>query len=423
LISWLFLSVSLIGAGFTANALRPLKRPATLAMFSFLAGWMTTELALQHLIWQAVASAGFIALGALDSWPGQLGLGMVLFSWAGLLRLIAASFRTSGQIENALVAGLGPEYRTEAAAELREHFDRPISWGRILRLFPIRHPDVVRHRDIVFATHGHLELKLDVYQHRDQPKDRPVVLYVHGGGWVIGDKKHQGHVTMNHMAARGWVGVSIDYRLSPRATFPDHLIDVKRAIKWVREHIAEYGGDAAFVALCGGSAGGHLSALAALTPNDAEYQPGFEEVDTEVQACVPYYGIFDFTDRFGHWPNPGMARMLERLVLKVSRSVDPDAFRKASPIDHIGAEAPPFMVVQGDCDVLVPVEEARQFVSAFRQQTDAPIVYAEIVGGQHAFEVFPSIRSALFITGVERFLAVAHARQAQSSEPEAQSSA
>ena len=92
---------------------------------------------------------------------------------------------------------------------------------------------------------------------------------------------------MYHLAARGWVCVAANYRLSPRATFPDHLIDVKRALAWIKRHGAEYGADPDFVVVTGGSAGGHLAALVALTANDPEYQPGFEDVDTTVQALRP----------------------------------------------------------------------------------------------------------------------------------------
>ncbi len=89
--------------------------------------------------------------------------------------------------------------------------------------------------------------------------------------------------------------VAINYRLSPRATWPAHIVDCKRAVAWVREHIAEYGGDPGFIAVSGGSAGGHLSSLLALTPNQPEWQPGFEDMDTSVDACLPFYGVYDTT--------------------------------------------------------------------------------------------------------------------------------
>ena len=111
-----------------------------------------------------------------------------------------------------------------------------------------------------------------------------MLLQIHGGAWVIGNKRQQALPLMHHLAAHGWVCVAANYRLSPRATFPDHLIDVKLALGWIHEHIDSYGGDPEFVAITGGSAGGHLASLAALTANHPEYQPGFEPAETSVKS-------------------------------------------------------------------------------------------------------------------------------------------
>jgi acetyl esterase/lipase len=208
---------------------------------------------------------------------------------------------------------------------------------------------------------------------------------------------------MQYLAARGWVCFGIDYRLSPRATFPDHLVDVKRAIRWVREEGAQYGADPAFLVVAGGSAGGHLAALAALTAGDTLYQPGFETVDTSVAGCIGFYGVYDFMDRYGHWPSDGLQRLLERYVMKSRRDEDPLAWERASPMSRVHAEAPPFFLVHGDCDNLVPVAEARRFAETLRTSSQAPVVYAEIPGGHHAFEVFPSPRSELVLRGIGRF--------------------
>jgi len=127
---------------------------------------------------------------------------------------------------------------------------------------------------------------------------------------------------MRELASRGWVCVASNYRLSPKATMPDHIVDVKRAIAWIREHIEEYGGDPDFVCITGGSAGGHLCSLAALTANDPRFQPGFESVDTSVHACVPFYGVFDFLDRAGDRGPAKMADAIERQV-HVTRDAKP----------------------------------------------------------------------------------------------------
>ena len=104
---------------------------------------------------------------------------------------------------------------------------------------------------------------------------------------------------MYHLAAKGWVCVAINYRLAPRDPFPAQIIDVKKGIAWIRENIASYGGDPDYIAITGGSAGGHLCALAALTPNDPEWQPGFEDVDTSVQVAIPHYGVYDLAGATG----------------------------------------------------------------------------------------------------------------------------
>jgi acetyl esterase/lipase len=210
---------------------------------------------------------------------------------------------------------------------------------------------------------------------------------------------------MMRMARSGWVCVAPNYRLSPGATWPDHIVDLKRALAWVKAHIAEYGGDPGFVAVTGGSAGGHLSALLALSANDPAFQPGFEGADTTVQACVPFYGIYDFTDHHSAQLHHGLQGMLARVVMKTSLDTHREQWEQASPLHRIHAGAPPFFVVHGTHDSLTPVEEARLFVEMLRKTSHEPVCYAEIPGAQHAFELFHSLRSAHVVSGVERFLA------------------
>ncbi len=128
---------------------------------------------------------------------------------------------------------------------------------------------VNRTRGVKFAEVDGMKLRLDVYRPADDDPDddliQPAVIQVHGGGWLAGSRFEQGIPLLNHMASIGWVGFNIDYRLSPQATFPDHVVDVKRAIAWVRENAEELGIDPEMICLTGGSAGGHLTALAALT--------------------------------------------------------------------------------------------------------------------------------------------------------------
>lgn len=403
--SWLFLVASLWGAWFTWNAYRPIHAQRHLSVLSFFAGWFTLELPLHHIGWQAVVTFAFAAFGALEHAPGWVGLAVTLGSWIGLARIGLAASRVESVVEQALTDGLGGDYRERISAERVERLVPGFRRRQFLMPFPIRRAGIVRVRDVRYARAENVDLRLDVWHGEGRPSGCPVLLQIHGGAWILGSKNEQGLPLMQLLASRGWVCVSADYRLSPRATFPDHLIDLKRAIAWIRAHIAEYGGDPELLVVTGGSAGGHLCSMVALTANDASYQPGFEDVDTSVAACVSFYGIYDFRDRERHWKHSGFRRLLERQVMKATVDEAPEAYDRASPIMRITRDAPPFLVVHGTHDTLVPVASARRFVAAFREVAREPIVYLEVPGAQHAFEIFPSPRAALVLHGVERFLA------------------
>src|SRR5262249_16525809 len=155
----------------------------------------------------------------------------------------------------------------------------------------------------------------------------------------------------------------------------------------------------------GGSAGGHLAALAALTPNRSEWQPGFEDADTSVAAAVAFYGVYDFANRSGT-SRAGTTALLAKRVMKTRLAHDPLRWEEASPLSPLGPQAPPFFVLHGVNDSLVPVEEARLFVNQLRGASTEPVVYAELPLAQHAFDSLPSVRAYHTAHAVERFLAV-----------------
>jgi acetyl esterase/lipase len=210
---------------------------------------------------------------------------------------------------------------------------------------------------------------------------------------------------LSHLADRGWVCVAINYRLSPRNRWPAHIVDVKRAIAWVRRNIADFGGDPGFIGLTGGSAGGHLSSLAALTPNEPQWQPGFEDADTSVSAALPFYGAYDWVDaeRIG---NRGVLWHVERSVVQARMSDDPAPFTTASPMSRITADAPPMFVSHGTNDALIPVQQAREFVGRLRATSRAPVVYAELPRAEHGFDICGTPRAAAAAAAAGRFLGV-----------------
>jgi acetyl esterase/lipase len=350
-----------------------------------------------------VATGVFIWFGALDGWAGWVGLAVAVVDWVGLLGLGLAGHRTARVTAAALddVRAQTFPIPTEPTAPTWGR------WWRVTRAIPLRSRAVEATPDIDYWGDGIARHRLDVYRSRLAPPDKaPVMVYIHGGAWMIGDKRQQGKPMMYELVARGWVCVAINYRLSPKATWPEHIVDVKRAVAWVKEHIAEYGGDPSFVAVSGGSAGGHLCALLALSAGDPSFQPGFEELDTSVQACVPFYGVMDLTGspegsaRFG----PGLLKMLEKKVMKTKEAEHPEVFRDASPTCRVHAGAPPFFVLQGVNDTLVPVETARIFVDRLRAVSRQPVAYAELPLAQHAFDVLASLRCQATTSAVADFL-------------------
>ncbi len=387
------------------NVWRPLRAPATVATFSFFAGWLVGELAIHHVLAQLAGALALVVLGGATGVPAAVGGALLGVSWLLLIAFYAHGHLQRTRIRAALDAAGAPEDPAHARGALE-------TLRKLVVPIPVFDLGVRCTGHVPFARIDGVTLKLDVHQPRAGGTGLPVLVYVHGGGWVIGHREHQGLPLLQHFAARGWVCFSVDHRRSPRATFPEHLCDVKSALAWVREHAHEYGGDPSFLVLAGNSSGAHLAALAALTGNDPVYQPGFEHADTSVQACLGFYGVYDLFDRHGHHKNDGLRTLLERWVLKCSPADAPERYREHSPIDRVHAGRPPFLLVHGTRDTLSPVGEARRFAEALRAVPGATTCYLEVPYAQHAFEVFPSPRALHVLDGAFRFASAVRARHA-----------
>ena len=220
------------------------------------------------------------------------------------------------------------------------------SWSR--RQY-VKKADVVRYGP-------HRANVADIWHRGDLPRDgkAPVLLQVPGGAWAIGMRRPQAYPLMSHMAERGWI-VRVDGVPGQPA---QHLARPHRR----RQAGAGLGqGEHRrlrrrpdFVAITGGSAGGHLTALAALTPNDPQWQPGFEDADTSVVAAVPIYGRYDWFTREGSG-RPEFIAILQRYIVKKRFAENRQDYLDASPITKVRADAPPFFVLHGTDDSIIPV--------------------------------------------------------------------
>jgi acetyl esterase/lipase len=208
------------------------------------------------------------------------------------------------------------------------------------------------------------------------------------------------------LALAGWHVFTPSYRLSPDATFPDHLMDIKRSIAWVRSNAEHLGVDTDAIAIAGGSSGGNLAALAALTENDPTLQPGFEEIDTSLSACIPLYGVHDMLDADGAplWP------YLATTVLKSDPRLDPDGWAAASPIRMVTDDRPAFFVVHGANDTLVDVDHSRRFVDALRSAGGPAVGYLELPDANHGYDFFAGVRGRATAAAVVEALEYVHDR-------------
>ena len=381
----------------SANAVQPLGREGYVTIPVFFLGWPTGEAA------PVVAGASMLdavrrgVRGDFTGRRGRVGLGLTVLSWATLGYVYFRNARSRESFEGPLRQTLGEDYAAIAAEERRRRRGGVLrtSWAR--RQY-VKRDDVVRYGP-------HRANVADVWHRGDLPRDgkAPVLLQVPGGAWTIGMRRPQAYPLMTHMAERGWICVSMAYRVSPRHTWPAHIVDVKRALAWIKENIADYGGDPDFVCITGGSAGGHLTALAALTPNDPQWQPGFTDADTSVVAAVPIYGRYDWFTSDGSG-RPEFIAILQRYIVKKRFREHRQVYLDASPITKVHADAPPFFVLHGTDDSIIPVQEGRAFAEALEKASDNPVAYAEIPHAQHAFDFFGSPHGDYTATAVAHFL-------------------
>lgn len=349
--------------------------PKPLFYVSYRLGLVFNEMPFLVMYALVASTALAFAQGDIATTADRLAVALAAVSAGGLAVVARRGMRAASVVRLALDEALGAGTGTRR---------RPPLARILLRPFFRRRGDVRRVANLGYGEAGRRNL-LDVYHHRSRPEGGPILIHFHGGHYDQGRKNTQSLPLIYRLASKGWICISANYRLRPAYSHPDHLIDAKKVIAWAREHAHEYGADpTADVFVSGSSAGGHMAALAALTPNEPAYQPGFEEADTSVSAAIALNGF-----------------------LGTYFDGDP----ATSPVNLARADAPPFLIAHGDLDELVDTENPRALVTALRSVSTSPVVYAELPGGHHAFDLFHSFRFEALIDGIEDFAAWVRSRK------------
>lgn len=211
--------------------------------------------------------------------------------------------------------------------------------------YPEHIPEVNEKYNLVYKFIGNRKLRIDLFYPDSTRKCLPIIIFIHGGGWRSGDKSFQ-HPLAIKIASQGYLCAAVEYRLSPEATYPAAVLDIKDAIKWLKEIAGDYGGDSSKVALLGCSSGGHLAALCGVTSNIKKLNPvdSISKFTSEVQAVIDIDGILDFTDpaesgkdTSNYFPSVG------KLWLGETYKENPVLWVEASPLTYISKDSPPFL--------------------------------------------------------------------------------
>lgn len=245
-----------------------------------------------------------------------------------------------------------------------------------------RKPGIQVEKDLVYGKGGPTDLKLDLAMPKDGNGPFPALVCVHGGGWRAGQRGDLAK-TIEVLAGRGYVAVTVDYRLVPAAQFPAQIEDCKAAVRWLRANAKKYQVDADHIGAVGYSAGGHLVCLLGTTVKEdgLEGNGGNSEQASNVQAVVSFFGPTDLTART--WSADVERTILVPLVGGTFAD-KPELFKKASPITYVRKGAPPFLFFHGTEDKLVSIQQSRALAEKLKEVgTSAKVV--EIKGAGHGW--------------------------------------
>ncbi len=367
-------------------------------------------------------------LGRRRGDPWLMGLGVA--GTAVALRHFAA---VTAPRETALSDAFGPDWEARIPVPMHARLSR-----RRWRPLIVGEPAGLVQRNVVYGVNPDASAPLVADILQPPPGVAPsglALIFVHGGAWRYGRRNISKFPYFRQLAGQGHVIMDIDYTLNPHTSVPGMVMDVKRAILWLKAHAAEYEVNPERIVLTGQSAGGHLSLLAAYTPNYLGLQPKDEAGktmagDTAVCAVISYYGPpdmvalhEDFQARFEAVLAERVNRRVNRLLQRIgedgweqglsalvggSLADIPEMYRLISPITYVDADCPPTMLLHGTHDLLVDHEAVQRLHQAL-YLAGVPVVHLPLPGCEHSFEsilprVSPAAQTAVYY--MERFLAL-----------------
>jgi acetyl esterase/lipase len=363
---WGYLITVALVAICTGCAVAPLRRPPRAGRMMWMLGMVPNELPFVVFAYLAAATLVAALQHDLDTAIGLIGLALAILSTVALVVIVWRATRTRAIVAFAMRDALRVDVPGSRLSML--HI--------LLAPFVVTRRDVRRTADIPYGD-GRSRL-LDVHLPRHRGVTGPVLVYFHGGGYRGGAKNREARPLVSRLASQGWLCVSASYALRP-APFSDSLADARAAVAWARTHARELGAESVQVFVAGSSAGGHLALCVALT-------------DPTTTGAVSLYGYYGTAE---------------------------DGQLDTSPLGLAGPEAPPLFVAHGDNDTYVPVEAAREFVTRVREVSANPVVYIELPGAQHSFDLFRSIRFERLIDGIGAFTGCVRATEQADAQADA----
>lgn len=244
------------------------------------------------------------------------------------------------------------------------------------------------HKYVQYATANNHKLLLDIYQPGSTTK-APLVIWVHGGAWRSGSKNK---VPVTRLLHHGFAIASVDYRLSGVARFPAQVHDIKAAIRFLRANANSYNLDASRFIIAGASAGGHLAALVGVSNGVKELEGdagNYQGISSDVHGIVSFYGASNLESILAQSTPHGLSVRVPALELLLGGQPDKkkELARLASPVSHIDGQDPPLLLIHGDQDPQMPINQAHELNGKYKQQ-NLSVEFEVVHGGAHGGKVF-----------------------------------